>query len=1282
MEPTSSPLPPIAASSLVYECIKKHPSGLFFLYKQLILKPVGSIPIQVAHRVTEVDPKTLNNLFGQLTTFEVHALFISMMGWEPFIQEINLDRASLEKVEAACEEINKKIPVLNGAMINIMRWIEIRLPSLLLKHKKANQNQAVPMLTKDFKERQVPKEKLIDLILKSLHIFFAAFQGFLINKDVGVFKDQLNNNIFTNKFGEITRSILTSEAHSEISSLIKILKDCLTFPEALFPLLLEAHSNNEMFPDYQSSLLEDLTFLNTYLGEKISTKIREVSGELANSFLEILRDFGKISTQINIEREKLGQIIQTKSFFCLINQQETFLEKELIENSARHFFWLNEFEKRSNKKGLEELHVIVHKYRIYLYDQYKIVTENINNSRAVVLQVKKLVEQLGFEIKNFHSGTFSIIDFILIKLNEQATPIYKYEGAEKKNILQLVEQTLSRIFHFNEFIDKNFSHLSPEQKLTLFESLVGLISQLRLNRESLKNMAKIHKNFNRVATPFINSLDIIITIFNEFRSIDLLDLLNTPIKETNPEPSPTEWHLLEKQLKILSELLNYNFVQLFLLLEKHVSTSYNFSSQSLADWRERSLKLLAQEDLLLEHKIQLYISCVEEVIEFFENISNCIPGLSPVIEIITDSLKTTFVKGAKPLLRFALKRELLSETEKKAPSSKRKKRKGRSSNIKKPQAKAPSPHPILRQVFIPSKLLNLNASSSPEMAISKETHEREVKKSYLEFQQKWKDLHSVEKLNLIRSLCKRVPIYEFQKVHYGVVNEGEIQFESIKNEAKSNLQSSVEDLLTHAQYINAEKITAHQFSFIVLRMSIAIEQAIKLLFTRSNPLDHVHKHQLGLLYQELEKNHEQIQFPLPLSADQINWLNSLDAIIDISGRYSSKSFDFMMQGVSQILYLSNLEPNSLSKKEQNQARLELCHGLEISFSEQESLPSLIQKGWKYVQENRRRFFENGMEVLKNLLLSVDVEQMSSVSPEELTVKIELSLLPGICKDLQIQSKSTQLAMSHSIIPQLNKTESKLYEGQKLHRLHLSHFNSNKDFKLKTEISSVLKECGGALEGLKNLFLYLYPNDLKNRNLDLANFSSRLGIKGSNAYSWGLSALLKEAVLIESILQALMGYLPLFDEGEGSSHLLFTDFRGKPFCHSHQLQKFLDRIKPYTKELPATIIDQLEDRIKILEPILKKLYRYNSDALSESQQLLNQLRFLDQLNFSLSKGMLRPEQKEELESITKGFSIDLANLDATIEEFIEGKIIRSLPSTLQAVDNFLDILMLRLKKDQG
>ncbi len=1244
MEPTSSFYSSLPL--ILFEDIQKNRGGIDFLCRQLCLKPVGSIPEEaLKFQPGKVEVINTKELFGRLTTLEVHALFISIKGWKPFREKIEAKK-SIEDIETTYKGINELIPELSGDMINIMRWLEIRLPYLLLKHKKAV-NIKVRVITTEFKEKEVLKADLAEIILTDLNLLFNAFQEYLNLNDEKILTNQLKNDIFINdSYWEFTKTTLTSEAHNEMVNLIKIIKNCLTYPKELFPLLLTTRPRIEIFPDFQSSFLSELHYIDNYYGEKIPNNIPQ---KLRKSFLLTLHEIKEILIEINKDIENLNSIIKNRTFLKLTEVKSLNSLTKLSKNNDNYINWVHKYENCPHATGseTEEMCEIIKKYHLYLYNHYYMVASTILNSSETVCVVIKCAKDLGIELNNFHSGIFSLGDIILIKLHEQARKIFKCIGTDDRIIRHLIEGILSI-----NIIDIDLSKLSYNEKSKSLSNYYRIVSDLEFKTKLLRQVLQKYPNLKTVTEDFVKYLDISIQIFKHFYvGIDLLGLLWSPIKESSPIPSSAELDFLQKKLKILSEEL-FEFFD-----EKSISfLGKRFAPFNIfiVNWKERFQAQLKKVGLPLENKIQNYISSVEEVIDFFTNLVNDKRALfiNEHLGSIINILKNTYIETAKPLLTFAMRQELLSSTPKKGGANQRKKR-GQKPNAQKPLVKTPPLPKPMRQLFIPWKMLNLNPSSSPEIAIQKEAHEQEVKKSYLEFQQNWKDLPFWERLQSLHSLCKRLQTYEFQMVHYGSLKEGENQFESIKNEAKSNLQSSVEDLLTLAEQIESEKITPHQFSFLVLRMSIAIEQAIKLLFNRKNSITHVHKHQPGLLYQELVKNQEQIQFPLPLSTDQTDWLNSLDSIIDISGRYTSKSFDFMVIGNSQILYLSTLELDSLSKEEQNQARFELCQGLGIPFSEQESLPSLIQKGWKYVQENRRQFFETGLEVLKNLLLSVDVENMSVVPSEKLSFKADLSLLSGIFKDLQIQTKSSQMS---NLITQMDMIWNKLYNGQNLHRLHSPHFKSTE---IKTGISSALKESEGALQSLKNLFPYL---------------------KGSSAYAWGMAALLKEAVLIESMMQALMGYLPLFDEGESSSHLLFTDFHGKPFCHSHQLQKFLDKIKPHIKELPATVIDHLEDRIKILEPILKKLYRYNSDALSESQQLLNQLRFLDQLNFSLSKGTLRPDQKEELESITKGFSIDLANLDVTIEEFIEGKIIRSLPSTLKAVDKLLDILLIKIKQN--
>lgn len=127
--------------------------------RQLLFRPVGTVPPEaIRFTAAQLDVSSVNveALFNHFTPLEAHALHIRMVGWEThYLALRQMSTASvvqeggeaLDEITATRENIQRYANAYKGSFCNFLKWVQIRIPALLLD----------PASNKDLSQKSIAK---------------------------------------------------------------------------------------------------------------------------------------------------------------------------------------------------------------------------------------------------------------------------------------------------------------------------------------------------------------------------------------------------------------------------------------------------------------------------------------------------------------------------------------------------------------------------------------------------------------------------------------------------------------------------------------------------------------------------------------------------------------------------------------------------------------------------------------------------------------------------------------------------------------------------------------------------------------------------------------------------------------------------------------------------------------------------------------------------------------------------------------------------------------------
>ncbi len=1235
---------------LDYKIFKDNKDLTNLLCYQAELKKVGYIPLEALAylRDNKLNIDVLS-LFNKFSTLEKTALYIEIYGFKKFIQAY----PSPEAIFSTYKKIKEFIPAIATRGLNRLRWLEIRL-SVLFTTSKAIPDQTIKCAISDNSSLStlvLNKEDLNLGLLQELQNLLESIRSYAEINEKSNLAKILEHPFFQSDFLPFIISYFNPKISKEIVNLLDILKKCLDHSQFLFPFLLVYRPPVENFPSYQDDLIKDLYLISQYFNIALSKRFShlKISNDLKKTFNEFTEQQNYLFTQTKIQKEKIIINLTQKNLLTLNQTEHNALLVQKCEACFENYIkWVSAFKKYTSLRkitlSIEEKALFnnVNNYSQYFNWQYKNINNCMNNIEKVIKNLIKECQGQEIKLSDYTSGIFSIGDLIKLYLIKDAKNIYEFisthQLANSFKLTQLLEKITDVTFcDYQQFDYQSWTNKHKQQ----FYLANKAINQDYLKQVNLfKNKLKINKGLKEVSNLLIKRVNFLLNIRscleNYFEAYSLIIYPLFSPQAQSIDLTSKEANLISEHYQLLtSNLINFIDPDFLTKIKENCDTFFSASYQDfLNDWQEKGRDLLQNKSFLLEVSISHYFTLVFEHLQFLSSIKIEEGKTLKFQELIINSIHNSFIGDAKSLLKFLERQDLLALS--KISPKKRLKKRNRAKAKREIIATKSSSNFTLPQRTHFRPLLTLT-SDLQHLEFTAASHQAQaIEKVYMEFQAQWKSLDLPAKLSLLHNLCKKLPHVLFQEVKSLSSIDKQNHLFSIKQNAVDNLSISIEDLITASYCLYSDQLHAFQLSFLVLKLSIAIEQALKLFSKQADQL--IKSHQPSLIYQDLVEKLPDLPFPLPLLSNQKDWLKQLDAVIDLTGRYGTEGKDLITYVMAELNYLSQLENSSLTKEEQNQEK---------------------QLVTKELQENIFSFFDSGLEILKNIILASDAEQMIKLGLESYSSKaLPFSYSSFSLKELKNELKNAHLSsLSHStsLTALLNSIEKKL---SRLNNINLYQcFNQDRNkFRLTILVNRSLINCEATLKMFQQL----------------PSFSKEI-----HAQMWSINMLLREATLVENILHIMLAYSPLFGPEEDSCHLLFSKKNDKSFHYSHHLSHFFKALKPYlSSALSAQLIHQFNERLTFLEPILKNLYRYRDTSLSKANQMVTKLRLLEQMRFSFA--IADQEQNEQFESFVKENSLSKEELTELTGKFVNKYVIKPLPHTLHMIDQLLTDLITRLE----
>ncbi len=506
-----------------------------------------------------------------------------------------------------------------------------------------------------------------------------------------------------------------------------------------------------------------------------------------------------------------------------------------------------------------------------------------------------------------------------------------------------------------------------------------------------------------------------------------------------------------------------------------------------------------------------------------------------------------------------------------------------------------------------------------------------------------------------------IDLVTYQEIHYGQLTNEEWDFQCFLKGFVPTLRCHLEDLAVLREKMETSKLNDILLSRLYLIAAASLEPTLKLLLAPlrtseghrvlflpdTRGVEFLHSHELEDLYAAFLMYRPDL-VP-PLSRSQKKCLRAFNSVLKVTARYRGKWMDLLSLRSAQIAYLTFLEKLPGEDERLSASRTWICDMIGEA-SEEKSLPDLIQEGWNYLQADCNQVLNMTLDTLKNLLVAFDPEKMTD--PHKSRFVLEK------CSESLLRVYKTFCGIQNTILPDWPKldVDSLLDEVKEIRDIHaLRLFSSRLNYIERDAIN----ECETILESVPNFF------------------SSCLEVN-EVGYDEACILLLKEAVLLEQVYQALLSRFPIIHEPSGD-HLLLSPVGKKTFLYCHFLERSLEKLLPYLLEHPsASEIDfeRLKQRSKLLEPVLKKLYRYQDlEKQDEAQTILDVFHFLDRLRFALKHDMISDEDKTLLEVAAAAYdrSFSQNDLNFVARGLLQSLIIRPFDETLVAVVELVKIL---------
>lgn len=1259
---------------LSLEDLRAHPLGRDRLCKQILLQPSTRFHPMAQDYINRVNLELDDELlYNNLSAAEKTAVFIRIVGFKSYSAVVNTHPETLGNYTQLIEvhkQIKKYKNQFNFFQGNILRIFKFSLYGLILSPKnwthikKHNFGSSAQLShTQKNTRLQAPKDKLIDTLVANITAIFVAleFEAEITDKDryaqslKSLEKFIKNMDTYQSAMQPSTKELWQEMAH--------ILQVCLKHPSTSFPLLLMPFKHvekPEILPVQLIQLLKSLSLIHHYYGKAFQKMLQQSlpsNNQLSVTFGSCLKDDERDLQKLLIALTHLQKQIKyhnVSQFFETVFSSRLVSSLKALEDTSKS----SAEKKRSFTASLQSLEKklkasdYIGYYIAYFLpiDQFttNIVATTITNVHGTMDTIyTKFHDFKTFSIKElrqFASGSLSLLDLILITVQKEAFNIIltvkQQEEKETKSnqddpLILVIDRIQDQFCHiYNIIYAKNdFTKYLVLQSIILEKLCSQLHNLTETKSSSIIKMVNLYEQRINQSLSFLETY----APYNE-----LIAMLTHPLASSNTlDLSISEINLIKDLIFIYKEKCIFYFDDIyfsqieagfnslmsktpedtilrsqfiFYTNYKKFVTSWVLELQT--DWQNMSLP--KQVEFLLNHFKKFDDVLIKfAVSSFMKNI----PLKNNIFFNLYKGFKKNFSYILTPLTRYKNFNSIIN-----TPTL---------NSSKKIKSKGPLKTAIPKLEFQPIP---------PLITSSINLYHVEDSKTDLPKAPSLSSNHI--KINTLLDLCYMAPLVSYQVVRHGKLSQTEKKLQSRLDSILPNLANSLKNLMLLVDVIENRPLTPISLPRTHLLLAVCFEQVLKLLLAplqdpmgKTALLTKNSKNEPAINWHDLSSLYHLLLYcnPTPafsLSEDQLKCLGSLDSVIGITARYQGAYNDLLSTRISQIQYLSSLEKLSEKSNHTPLAKRWICD-LTGSALEKAPLVTYIQKGHEYLQKEQAEFICTNLDTLKMLLSSLDPDQMST------PVKHPLFEVNWVDKLKQLYASP----LCENLPPQFNQAlalaTDELQAIQELKHIYISKIS------LQFIRSMALNECEYTLD-----------------------FFSSIPV-AEVGHAEACTFLLKESILLEKTFHALLSVLSIY--AESGEHLLLTN--NKKIIYSHSIQESWKLLLPYIQEdliNKQICIKSVQERLKLLEPLLKQAYRYQGTD-HRIQILLNQFQFLDQIRFALKHDMLTDSKllEETAKLHNKDFSME--SLNESAQQLFNQHIILPCTKTLHLTTILLQIM---------
>lgn len=449
---------------------------------------------------------------------------------------------------------------------------------------------------------------------------------------------------------------------------------------------------------------------------------------------------------------------------------------------------------------------------------------------------------------------------------------------------------------------------------------------------------------------------------------------------------------------------------------------------------------------------------------------------------------------------------------------------------------------------------------------------------------------------LLKYCAALLPYCESFTPAFSDVARGELTQEAHQQEHLRNIVASLTSINELASILVSGGSHASITSMLHLKIAILLEQSAKLAvalkpitFSSSSKL--TWKQHAPHVFTELLQN----KGLLKLDDNEQKFLKQLEKFIAISSRYPSSNSDLLCQTIEQLFKL------------------------EDSDFDEDQLNKLLGLRIKQVQN----FLDKGMEICLKIIESVLNSSLDMDDKPKITKQFaKLDLMPHPAGwNESLETKWNQASNN------LQRIQKFILLGNELQTLDEEQTVSRRE--------SLIWTCSRNLE------------------LNLRLLKESLGLSYACPLTIAESVYLRKAVILESLLEMFVASLPLPSEADVSVHY-FWNIQDN-FCrrsHRHELQNYLSKLESHLTLNPDLVL-QTQNSISLLEPYLKKEYRYQGNEV-------------------LLLTPFKAASEYRLDLIAEQNFTKLLELDSYIQELLDCKIRQSTSDFLTMIDTWLNL----------